>query len=127
VTDRPLRAVLDTSPVLAFAAGSINIGETISEIADEGAGFAVPVVCLLAAVGRVTEDQQPMLDALAGHLYGVVLPLTPTEWRQVAAAALLLGDLGRACAALPVVSGEAGYVMTAEPEVYGEGIETIGI
>jgi hypothetical protein len=127
VTDLPLRAVLDTSAVLAYAAGSIHVGETIGEIADEGAGFAVPVVCLLAAADRVAEDQQPMLDALAGHPHGVVLPLAPLGWRRVAAASSLLGDLGRACAALPVVSGEAGYVMTAEPEAYGEGIETIGI
>jgi hypothetical protein len=77
VTDLPLRAVLDTSAVLAYAAGSIHVGETIGEIADENAGFAVPVVCLLAAADRVAEDQQPMLDALAGHPHGVVLPLAP--------------------------------------------------
>lgn len=127
MSDLPLRAVLDTSAVLAYAAGSIHVGETIGEIADEGAGFAVPVVCLLAAAGLVPADQQPMLDALAGHPHGVVLPLAPAGWRRVAAASSLLSDLGRACAALPVVSGEAGYVMTAEPEAYGEGIETIGI
>jgi hypothetical protein len=127
VSDLPLRAVLDTSAVLAFAAGSINVGETIGEIADEGADFAVPVASLLAAAGQVRADQQPMLDALATHPHGVVLALAPSGWRRVAAASSLLGDLGRACAALPVVSGEAGYVMTAEPDAYGEGIETIGI
>jgi hypothetical protein len=127
VTDLPLRAVLDTSAILAYAAGSIHVGETIGEIADEGAGFAIPVVCLLSAADRVAADQQPMLDALANHPTGIVLPLAPAGWRRVAAASSPLGDLSRACAALPVVSGEAGYVMTAEPEAYGEGIETIGI
>jgi hypothetical protein len=127
VTDLPLRAVLDTSAVLAFAAGSIDVGETIGEIADEDAGFAVPVICLLEVASRVTADPQPMLDALASHPHGTVLPLAPAEWRRVAAASSLLGDTGRACAALPVVSGQAGYVMTAEPEAYGEGIETIGV
>jgi hypothetical protein len=86
------------------------------------------VVCLLAAADRVAADQQAMLDALAGHPHGEVLPLMSAGWRRVAAASSLLGGLGRACAALlVVVSGEAGYVMTAEPEAYGEGIETIGI
>jgi hypothetical protein len=127
VTDLPLRAILDTSAVLAFVAGSIHVGETIGEIADEGAGFAVPVVCLLAAADRVTADQQPMLDVLASHPHAIVLPLISARWRRVSAAGSLLGDVGRACAALPVVSGKAGYVMTAEPEAYGEGIETIGI
>lgn len=127
MTDLPLRAVLDTSAVLAYAAGSIHVGETIGEIADEGAGFAVPVVCLVTAADRVAADQQPMLDALASHPNGIILPLAPAGWRRVAAASSLLDDLGRACAALPVVSGEAGYVMTAEPDAYGEGIETIGI
>lgn len=57
----------------------------------------------------------------------MLLPIEVTEWRQVAAATQLLGELGRACAALAVACGGAGYLVTGEPEIYGEGIETIAI
>ena len=45
----------------------------------------------------------------------------------MAAATQLLGGLGRACAALSVAMGDAGYVVTVEPDAYGEGIETIAV
>ncbi len=39
----------------------------------------------------------------------------------------LLGSLGRACAALLFARGHVDYVLTTEPDAYGEGIETIPI
>jgi len=38
-----VRVVLDTSAVLAFAHGSIDVGEVLAEVDDEDASFAVPI------------------------------------------------------------------------------------
>jgi len=54
----------------------------------------------------------------------VWLPLDRDQWRPVAAAADLLGSIARACAALPVVLGQADYLVTAEPDAY-PGLNTI--
>ena len=43
-----IRAVLDTSAILAYASGSIAVGELIGEFTDEGAQFGLPVLCLEA-------------------------------------------------------------------------------
>jgi hypothetical protein len=63
------------------------------------------------------------LNAVVVALRGQDMPANV----QVAAATQLLGGLGRACAALAVACGDAGYLMTGEPEIYGEGMETIAI
>ena len=41
--------VLDTSAILAYAGGSIAVGELIGEFSDEGARFGLPVLCLVDA------------------------------------------------------------------------------
>jgi hypothetical protein len=41
--------VLDTSAIAAFAAGSVNVGEPITEVHSEGGRIVVPVVCLIEA------------------------------------------------------------------------------
>jgi hypothetical protein len=47
--------VLDTSAITAFAAGSVNVGEPIAEVHDEGGRVVVPVVCLIEAARQVGE------------------------------------------------------------------------
>jgi hypothetical protein len=121
------RAVLDASAMAAYAAGSEHVGEVLREIADEGATVALPVTALIEARVTVPDTATSLLDVLAGLPYTVVLPLAVDSWQQTAAAVQLLGGLGRACAALLVAHGHAGYVMTRDPGVYGEGIETIPI
>jgi hypothetical protein len=126
VTHLPLHVVLDTTAVHAYANGSDHVGEVLRELVDEGVGFAVPAVCLVEAAGRAKDDRWPVLNLLAVHPHCVLLPLAGEDWRSVAAAARLLGDLGRATAALPVARDQALYVLTAEPDAY-RGLATIGI
>jgi hypothetical protein len=122
------RAVLDPSAVLAYADGSEHVGEVLREFADEEISFAIPVACLAEArAAAATGVAVRKLDVLVGLKFAIVLPLDSGDWASVGAAAGLLGGLGRACAALLVVHGQAGYVVTAEPEVYGEGVETIPV
>jgi len=111
----------------AYAAGSEHVGEVLGEFADEKASFCLPVACLIEARIAVTEEDAQLLDVLVDLPLAVPLGLEFGPWRQVAAATQLLGGLGRACAALCVAHGAAGYVLTGEPEAYGEGIETIPV
>jgi hypothetical protein len=48
-SEKPIRVVLDASAVAAYAKGSIGLGETIIEVVDDGAAFAVPVTSLTEA------------------------------------------------------------------------------
>ncbi|GAA2715572.1 hypothetical protein ACFY2R_29880 [Micromonospora olivasterospora] len=67
MSDLVIRAVLDASAIVAYCSGSVSVGEVIAEITDEGAGFAVPDVCLIEAARRLDVDQWPALDLLVAH------------------------------------------------------------
>lgn len=95
-----LRAVLDTTAVIAYARGSHDLGEVIAEIASEGADVAVPVACLLEAAQHTDPSAFGLLDMLAAHAHSALLALDTDRWRLHANAARLLGTLGRAQAAI---------------------------
>ncbi len=116
---------LDATAVAAYAAGSIHVGEVLAEAADDTAGHvAVPVAALLRA--HVEGADPGRLDLLCRLPHVEVLPVDVDGWRRTAAATKLLIGLDRACAALLVVDGQAGFVVTADQDGYG-GIETIQI
>jgi len=121
-----IRAVLDTSAIRAYDAGSLAVGELIGEFSDEGVQFGLPALCLIEAAAKADDQTLAMLDILTRHADAVGLPLDLDDWRQLAAAAELLGSIAHASAALPVAYGDAGYVITAEPEAY-PGLDTIAI
>ncbi|MFC7546720.1 hypothetical protein [Plantactinospora sp. GCM10030261] len=118
MSDLPIRAVLDASAVAAYGRGVLSVGEIIAEITDEHAGFAVPELCLIEAATRLDLDEWPALSMLTQHSHGVWLE-TPTDWRDVARAARLLGGMSRAVAMLAAVDHRA-YLLTAEPDGYGD-------
>jgi hypothetical protein len=118
VSDLSIRAVLDATAIAAYGSGHVSVGEIIAEITDEGAGFAVPDLCLIEAAQRLDADQWPALTLLVAHSQCVRLEL-PADWRDVAAAARMLGGTHRAAAMLAAVDHRA-YLLTAEPEAYGD-------
>jgi hypothetical protein len=120
-----IRAILDTSAIRPYAAGSIAVGELIGEFSDEGARFGLPVLCLIEAAAGADPRTLAMLGLLTHHTDAVLLPVTTEHWQQ-AAAASLYGTTARACSVLPVIDGSADYVMTGEPDSY-PGIDTIVI
>jgi hypothetical protein len=121
-----IRAILDTSAIRPYAAGSIAVGELIGEFSDEGARFGLPVLCLIEAAAGADPRTLAMLGLLTHHTEAVLLPVATEQWQQAAAAASLYGTTARACAVLPVIDGSADYVMTAEPDS-SPGIDTIVI
>jgi hypothetical protein len=108
--------VLDTSAVVAFAAGSVDAGEPIAEVYDEGGRVIVPVLCLIEAASQVGDDLPRML---AEHPVCEVLSLAAQSWPVVTAGARVLGRVDLSAALLAATTGE-GYVLTGEPEAYGD-------
>jgi hypothetical protein len=107
--------VLDTSAVVAYAAGSVDVGEPMAEVGAEGGRAVVPVVCLIEAARRVGDD---MPRLLVDHPSCDTAPLTLDIWETVTAGARILGRLDLAVALVSATAGD-GYVLTAEPHAYG--------
>lgn len=117
MSDMPIRVVLDTTAMIKYGSGNVAVGEIIAELSEEEVGFAVPDVCLIDAARQLDADDWPALGLLLTHPQCVRLELPP-NWRDVAAAAQMLGTTGRAVAMLASVDHRA-YLLTAEPEAFG--------
>jgi hypothetical protein len=124
VTPHAARLILDTTAVAAFGRGSIHVGETIGEITDEGVAFGVPTLCLAEAVVDAKPDELVMLDVLAEHGSCLELSLTD-DWRNLGLGARVYGSTSRAAVRALAIEHRA-YVMTADPDVYGD-LPTLGI
>jgi len=64
-----VRLVLDTSALLAYVAAdvrSVEVGELIATVEENGDTTGVPVSCLLAALARVGADERRKLFELTG-------------------------------------------------------------
>lgn len=113
-----VRVILDTSAILAYSNGSIDVGEIIAEIADEPARFAVPLPCLLEAACQVDEKLIPALQLLVSLRHAVVVQVESERWRTVAGLSRVLGRIDLATALLAARDNDA-HVVTAEPDAYG--------
>jgi hypothetical protein len=107
--------VLDTSALVAYASGSIDVGEPITEVANEGGRVVIPVVCLIEAAQSADEA---MLNMLVGHSGCDVVPLTVDAWPAVAAGYRVLGRLDLSVA-LYLATTRNGFLLTHEPDAYG--------
>jgi hypothetical protein len=91
-----IRALLDTSAILAYAGGSIAVGELIGEFSDEGAQFGLPVLCLVEAATDASPQILAMLNLLTHHSAAEILPRRPDQWQRTAAAVTFYGTTSRA-------------------------------
>jgi hypothetical protein len=118
VKDPAVHLVLDTSAVLAYVAGSIDVGELIAEVADEGRWVGVPAPCLVDAFRRSHLDDLAALRVLTRHPRCVVLPMLAEDWEPVAQRARALDRVDLALCLVEALE-RGGYVATAEPDAYG--------
>jgi glycine/D-amino acid oxidase-like deaminating enzyme len=118
VKDPGIKLILDTSAVLAYAAGSIDLGETIAEVVDEGGRFGASAVCLAEGVRLVDDAQTLGVPLLTRHPRFVSLPLLGEDWDRVGYWARELGRVERAAAVVEVLDRPDGYLVTAEPGRY---------
>jgi len=118
----PIRIVLDTSAIGAYARTSLPVGEIVAEVAEENARIGVPLACLAEVHRRkppLSDNQLDGVVLLTSHPHVVVADTDPQDWRALAG---LVRDLGRvdAAAALLLAVDCGGYVFTAEPDAYGD-------
>jgi len=107
--------VLDTSALVAYASGSVDVGEPIAEVHNEGGRVLIPVVCLVEAAQLADEA---MLNMLVGHPACDVVPLTAGSWPALASGYRVLGRLDLS-AALHLATVHDSYLLTHEPDAYG--------
>lgn len=116
----PIRLVLDTSAIVAYTDTSINVGEVIAEVTDEGCWFALPAVCLAEASRRVKEDRAgDLLLLLVSQPRAVVTSTAVGDWQTLAEWTRVLGRVDLAAAAMDTVEHD-GWVLSGEPEAYGD-------
>jgi hypothetical protein len=114
-----IRIVLDSSAMLAYAATSISVGETIAEVADEGCRFGLPMVCLAEASRLMSEEQVAALLLLVRHPSAVVTSTPVADWEVLAEWTRGLGRVDLASALAEAIAHN-GYVLTGEPATYGD-------
>lgn len=126
--DPDVRLVLDTTAVLAYAATSIHVGETIAEVVDEGGRFGIPTVCLAEASRLIDSKLSDGIGLLTRHPSCVILPALADDWTALAAWARVLGRVDFAAAFVEAIDRPDAYVLTASPEAYGDDeMPVIGI
>ena len=115
---QPIRVVLDsTAAITAYCRGSVDVGEIIGEVGDEGAVAALPVVCLVDARAEIADSD--LLDLLVAHHHTTVLGLDPADWRALTAAHDIVGRYDPASAVLASDDNDGAIILTTEPARYG--------
>ncbi len=126
MSDQPIRVILDTSAIIAYTQWSINVGEVLAEVTDEGGEAGLPVLCLLDAASAAVDSDR--LDLLVNHPCTVVLPVSE-DWRSLRAMRDVVGRTDAATAA--VWAYDLGVcVLSGQPGLYagwGDGASVIPI
>lgn len=126
--DPEIHLIVDTSAVLAYAATSLSLGETIAEVVDEDGLFGVPSICLAEASRLVDSKLADGIALLVRHSSCVVLPALAEDWSALAAWTRILGRIDLAAALVEATDRPACYVMSGEPDLYGDDtMPVIGI
>ncbi len=121
-----IRLIIDTSALLAYLAAdtrSLDVGELLASVEDNGDITGIPVACLIAAYRQVTAPQQAKLLELAAANDGptVILPILAADAAQIAEKALRL-DLDSAQAAAETHKHDA-TLATYRRETYIPGLD----
>jgi len=109
--------VLDTSAVLAYATGSVDVGEPMTLVEADGGQVIVPAVCLIEAARKVDDPMLAVLAVLAGHPAVTIAGLDAGHWEALAHGTRELGRLDLASALLAATPA-GRYLLTAEPAAY---------
>jgi hypothetical protein len=121
----PLQVLLDTSAVVAYSRESINVGEVLAEVADEGGAFGIPVPCLVEAGARTTGQER--LALLVRQPRCVVVPILAEDWRPLILGRRVVGRLDLAATLLAASRHDDPSVLSAEPEAYAAAGDAISV
>lgn len=106
---KPLGLVLDTSAVLAYP--NLHVGETITQVEENGFAFTVPMPCLAAA-----RDHGPV-NLLLTHGAFRPVDVPYDQWRQFGAMRDVLGRDDCAAAYL-IALAHSAFLLTSRPDWY---------
>jgi hypothetical protein len=115
VPDRPVRAVLDTSAIVAYTHGSIHVGEVLSEVSDEQGVVALPLPCLIESVHAVADRAR--LKLLVTHPATEIVADEPSAWLALATTYDIVGRPDAASAAVAALDFHV-EVLTRQPLLY---------
>jgi hypothetical protein len=108
-----IAVVLDSSAMVAFAIGSVAVGELLMLVDEEARFVALPAAALAQAFARTGPDDHHVLRMLVRGARSVVVPLDDETAEGVGLVARK-ADLARAHAAT-VATGSSAILVTAEP------------
>ena len=114
---REVCLVLDRSAITAWARGSIAVGETLAEIADENGAVLIPFWCLVEAGHTTAMLERDRLDLLLAHPTTFLITDAAEDWEALVALRSLTGRHDCAVAALAALEMDV-TVMTSEPDHY---------
>ena len=110
----PIGIVLDTSAILAFTRGSVDVGAAVADVAEAGGRIGLPISCLVEARWRLGDLDR--LNVLVHHM-ATELIASPGDWSVLAAALTVARRQDAASALLAAVQSGCG-VLTASPRRY---------
>ncbi len=108
-----VRLVLDTSAIVAYAS-TVDVGETISQVEENSAQFALPVACLVEASATTGPE---LLAGLVAHPAAVIVDLAGADWTVLAVTREILGGID-AASALHAAERFGCDILTDDPERY---------
>jgi hypothetical protein len=122
-----VRLILDTSALVAYVAGntrSVEVGELMLNVEENGDTTGVPALCLVEAYQQVSEEQRAKLLELVAEEEGpaALLPLPAADVGAVARLALRI-PIAQAHAATEAVKHGA-ILGTYERKTYADSIAT---
>lgn len=124
--DPAVKLILDTSAVLAYARGSIDVGETIAEVVEEGDAFGASVISLAEAARLASDGDRAGITLLATHKRFQPLAAPAEDWPRLAAWTTSLDSVQHAAAVIEAIDRD-GYLITSDPGSYthAEGGENL--
>lgn len=123
----PIRLILDTSALLAYTAGSMDVAETLNQVIENGARFGVPADVAAEALAQLDDSHdRSVLHRLLASDSCVPVDVYGDDWQELAHWRRATGSLDRAAVVLSACEHRA-YVLTAEPKLYGDEIPLIEI
>jgi hypothetical protein len=116
VSDRPVHVLLDASAIVAFCRGtSVDVGEVIGEVDDEGAAVGLPLLCLVEARRAIADTD--LLDLLIAHRATTIVAPDEDSWRALAATYDTVGRLDAASAVLAAYDLDV-LILTSQAALY---------
>lgn len=122
----PVTLILDTPALLGFAAGIIDVGETVHEVNANGTRYGVPVPSVVEARAVVPGSERATLDWLLHQPGCAVLTTWGEDWEELSYWHGLTGRYD-AAAALVAAFQHGCYILSSDMKAYppGQGLPVI--